>query len=396
MGLKESVNNFRRCVTVFDTVYPNHILLKIFGLTIYTVYGDPKDGRVKITFWDAVGFFRLMVMELFVLYASLMSVLNLKSTGSVILDNGTRYTIVLGSIYITLLAVSNYWSYEKAIKCNAPVNQVAQKRTFLQCIGCVVCIWIFLGFVNTKGANQVSESLETRLAIIFSSLCFAIPFTLIELQLFCFGYLISYRLNHLNETLSVNFVAPGKKSTLILKELPVPRSLQADKSKLLNELWLQWSNVNKAAQMTSKVVSGQLIFVSVANVVMNTFSLFTLYRALISQDSQQEWLAVFNVTTSVFLGIFGMVIIEIMDRIKRQGAKTAILVHKAFQNYDNTPIKEELLQFSQYMSHRKIVINCYLFECDWTLGMSIMSTMISYLVILIQFDDSFVTTVENK
>lgn len=112
-----------RCESVYDVIYVKYLLYKFFGFTIFTVDGRPQDGKVKLTAWDVFSLVRVLAMEAVVFYVSYTTLQSRESTGSSILDNGTRYTFVGGSLYISLVTLLNYRRYRGVWKIFAKMDR---------------------------------------------------------------------------------------------------------------------------------------------------------------------------------------------------------------------------------------------------------------------------------
>ncbi|EAT37763.1 AAEL010277-PA, partial [Aedes aegypti] len=396
--------------SIYDVVYLNYLLSKIFGMFIYTVTENGFGKRSMIFTWsDIFPIIRLLCLQATSLYISYAMADHMESTGSNIMDFGLKYNLAIGSFYIFLLAISSYRSFgsfwimldklnqfdEWARQINAPVCHRTQKRRLWKAI---VVIILLLTFVVISTGFLVSEmssgfGMPISMALIFG--CFGVPFSLFTHNLSMIGYLVSYRLNHLNATLTAQFVPPKKSSMVLLDELPVPKS-NYNKSVVLHQIQLQWTEICQVVELISKTYYRQIIFIATASTIMSTFSVFVFYRAMISQDYSQKLNAIVYLMSNWYVMLLILVMIGVFDGIKQKGKRTAALVHKALRETSNDRIRDELMLFSSFLAHKKIVVNCYIFVCDWTLGMSLISAIISYLVILIQFDASLVTTIPKN
>ncbi|XP_053690850.1 uncharacterized protein LOC128739392 [Sabethes cyaneus] len=326
----------------------------------------------------------------------------LQSTGSNLMDNGIRFSFVLSSVVISVLSLGNYVRYgqmwkilgkldrfdQQVNEINAPVDHGSQKRQFMQSMSFIVISCILLSILNNAALSADYGSLTVRMAIVFSFLFFNVPFSLINHNVFFTCQLVYRRLKHINEILAVHFVPPKKAGMMILNELPATKSNRWDKAALLNRLATQWDEMGQVVQMINTVFWGQIIYITTTNMMVLTFSLFTFYRTAITQDERQRMMAIIYVQNSLYYVVMLSAVIGTFDAIKRQAEKTAVFVHKAYREVENNHVQDALVYFSQQLNYKPIVISCRYFVCDWTMGMMIIGTVTSYLVILIQFDDA--------
>ncbi|XP_039440762.1 uncharacterized protein LOC120421601 [Culex pipiens pallens] len=393
-----------RCESVYDVIYVKYLLYKFFGFTIFTVDGRPQDGKVKLTAWDVFSLVRVLAMEAVVFYVSYTTLQSWESTGSSILDNGTRYTFVGGSLYISLVTLLNYRRYRgvwktfakmdrfdgRAKQINAPVDQRTQQIRVLQSIAGLIISFVLM---TISGIAMVFWSEETsiyRWSIPVSVIFFNIPFLLMQHQVLIVTYLVYYRVQHLNATFEVHFIPQKEPTLVILAELPAPRSIH-DKPTILHNLVIQWDEIRRIVQRISNEFYAQLIFVVLVSIMIVTFSLFALYRAFLTGDRVQMVRALMYMECDVYYLVMLVLFTWSADGIKREAVKTAVLAHKALRELENERVQDDLLLFSQMVNHQVPVIDCGVFLCDWKLVLSIFGTVTSYLVILIQFDASLVT-----
>ncbi|KAJ9591819.1 hypothetical protein L9F63_001636 [Diploptera punctata] len=76
-----------------------------------------------------------------------------------------------------------------------------------------------------------------------------------------------------------------------------------------------------------------------------------------------------------------------------QANRTGVLVHKLMTKTSNSHVREELELFSMQLLHSKVRFTaCGFFPLDFTLLYSIVGAVTTYLVILIQFQQTFTTS----
>ncbi|XP_058448647.1 putative gustatory receptor 28b [Malaya genurostris] len=389
---------FLRSESIYDVFLVNHAISKLFGLTIYSVVRETDKYRIKVTLSDVLGLLWLLFMQGFMFYVALVILNRFQSTGSEIMDNGMKYSFLFFSNYVLLSSIENYWRYghilmiwrkfdefdARARKMNASIDHSSEKQHFFRAFA-----FLFLALITVQVSGYITLSyvypLRIRLFVTTSFLFFSVPYTIIHQNVYIICQSVCNRLNHVNRAFGVHFVPQKKANQLLMNELPAPRGLW-DKAIVLDQLTTLWTQITELTQMVSHVFVAQIIAITVTSTMMITFSLFTFYRAQLGEDYHLELISLTYLKASAFYVLILAVLIEKFDAIKREAKQTAVLVHKALREDDNKHLREELIAFSLLLNHRPVRITCALFDCDWTMGVSIIGTISSYLVILIQFD----------
>ncbi|XP_055543578.1 uncharacterized protein LOC129729120 [Wyeomyia smithii] len=400
--VRQRFRSLTRCDSIFDVVLINHAILKLFGLTIYSVQKRSDGYKTTITPTDLLALLRLLVMEGFVFYVCTFTMGRIQPTGSNIMDNAIRYSFLLSSFLISALSIGNYLRYgqiwnvwekldrfdQRAIEMNAPIDHGSHKRQLLQSIAFIWFSCILLAVLGNAALSVDYGTLTVRLAIVFSFFCFNIPFGLINNNIFFTCQLVYRRLEHINEVFAVHFLPPKKLGLIMLNELPDIKNEHWDKTSLLQMLATQWDEMGQVTRMINSAFWGQIVYISTTNMMVMTLSEFSFYRTLITEDKRQRMMAEIYLQNGLFYEIMLVAVIGTFDAIKRQAEKTAVLVHKATREVENLRLQDALQYFSQQINYRPIVVSCGYFVCDWTMGMMIIGTVASYVVILVQFDDT--------
>lgn len=116
------------------------------------------------------------------------------------------------------------------------------------------------------------------------------------------------------------------------------------------------------------------------------FYLFDSYRFLTSTSRTEQEFA-FNVITGCYLLFvcwFSAFMITISSWIKGEGKETALLIHSHVPK--SSKHAKALSLFCMQINHKKPEISSGIFIVDWTFLFALISTLFSYLIILIQFE----------
>ncbi|XP_055543584.1 uncharacterized protein LOC129729126 [Wyeomyia smithii] len=118
------------------------------------------------------------------------------------------------------------------------------------------------------------------------------------------------------------------------------------------------------------------------------FSLFGLVHSYATQASKQTMaLAWSNMAYDGFYLTFIVQVVVLSGLTHSECTRTSVLIHKivSYRSCDRKTLKE-LRMFSQQLWHHAPKVSCSLFDFDWQLFYTIVASLTTYLVILVQFD----------
>lgn len=120
--------------------------------------------------------------------------------------------------------------------------------------------------------------------------------------------------------------------------------------------------------------------------IFSVFNFFGLYHYLVSHEKQLPELIFSTITFFYFTFFFwfGAWIITISSWIESQGDKTKSLIHLKIAQDSKTAKSRS--NFCLQLDHNRPRINCGLFNVNWIILFGFVSTLFSYLIILIQFE----------
>ena len=93
--------------TVWDIVYPLYLLVKIFGFAGFSVDGDIRDGKIKISLFDKFYLAFSLSTQLYIVYLNVTVDLSLIHINSFLIDKGTRFVSILCASNIVFSAILN-------------------------------------------------------------------------------------------------------------------------------------------------------------------------------------------------------------------------------------------------------------------------------------------------
>lgn len=93
--------------TVWDIVYPLYLIVKCFGFAGFSVDGDIRDGKIKISLFDKFYITFALSAQLFILYLNVTLDLSLIHINSFLIDKGTRFVTILCASNVVFSATLN-------------------------------------------------------------------------------------------------------------------------------------------------------------------------------------------------------------------------------------------------------------------------------------------------
>ncbi|XP_057334351.1 uncharacterized protein LOC130673381 [Microplitis mediator] len=119
----------------------------------------------------------------------------------------------------------------------------------------------------------------------------------------------------------------------------------------------------------------------------STFTVYFLILTFIKSKFEDSFLVNIDCASSLLMSLFGLVTLTTyVTRITREFGKTATCIHSLLDRCTTLAVKNALITFSDDLLHRNIKFDSYgIIVLDGFLLQSIFGTIVTYLIILIQF-----------
>ncbi|XP_022192917.2 putative gustatory receptor 28a isoform X1 [Nilaparvata lugens] len=127
------------------------------------------------------------------------------------------------------------------------------------------------------------------------------------------------------------------------------------------------------------------IFVSI---IQNLYFFALFAFGVLAMYNPRFWMSMVNALLTALLNFVILVIlVQVCTITSEEVSNTSILVHALLNNEDtNSDLNEDLLLFSNQLSHEKVVFTaCGFFNLDFTLINTVFGAVSTYMIILIQF-----------
>uniref|UniRef100_A0A182NR10 Gustatory receptor n=1 Tax=Anopheles dirus TaxID=7168 RepID=A0A182NR10_9DIPT len=143
----------------------------------------------------------------------------------------------------------------------------------------------------------------------------------------------------------------------------------------------------EAMQLTHKAYAVQLFSMTVSNIPTPTLALFAMYRSLVTSNYDMQYLIITMSVSSVMYLLTYLMLILLSTNIKRE-VNRLIQSYHHFTNLHNVEFERLVKDSTNHISSRRITLHLGPMELNWKLAFSMLGIIVSYLIILIQFDRS--------
>ena len=257
------------------------------------------------------------------------------------------------------------------LKARIPINHQGQKRnvnryliTFIVALSLKILITVYLGYHVIPTTFRLVLFILVEIFMNFFSLN-----VLLQLSIFC--YLVYSRYRILNY-----FFKFHMKSLKNLENL----------SKFHDKLTQAVELLNDYFGFTA------LLFV-VSSTLYDIFSAFTYYRYI--RSGQAIELIVKNVIWGTGYTVYTLILLKMAIVLKKEGRNAAVIAHERINSTVNDQIMDEMFLISQQIQTNQPSVKYGSHEFGFKLLQACVSIVVSYLVILIQFDSTIDIKLDN-
>ncbi|XP_065079861.1 uncharacterized protein LOC135702733 [Ochlerotatus camptorhynchus] len=142
-----------------------------------------------------------------------------------------------------------------------------------------------------------------------------------------------------------------------------------------------------AVDLFNDIFSIQMVFACFTYVEFSIFSMFSVGALFSGHSTDVLFLSLIYSIAFLFYSLYIIPIIKISADVQNEGKRMAVLVHKAI---NQSPLSacsiKRLLLFSQQLQQQTPAVSSGMFSFDWTLCFSILSTVATYTMIMVQFE----------
>ncbi|XP_041764913.1 gustatory and pheromone receptor 33a-like [Anopheles merus] len=244
-------------------------------------------------------------------------------------------------------------------------------------------ILLFYNINTTKHIEDQTVSWQMILGQIY----FNIVYFSIVCLFFCMSYIMSFRFVHLNQTLKLRFdTSNGDRQGFLLGENSHRGGSLQERIRAVQKI----ANIYHQLTEITFQLNGQFADVLALNIVVmlmfSVFNIFALLKVYASDDSRTLMFSVFNLCGGLFYSLMFLPIVGLSQMVSKESKLTGVLLHKAMNNESNGALIRSMMLFSRQIRNRSAIIASRNIVIDWPFIFQTIAVLVSYLVILLQFD----------
>ncbi|XP_050072062.1 uncharacterized protein LOC126559944 [Anopheles maculipalpis] len=386
---------YRNPQNIYDVLQPLLACSKVFGQTAFLIVGVPPYVQVKVSRAEYVALLMNLLVNCFCVYINITNQRLSRLTGSVVMDMGLSFLFPLGAIFMILLALDNFLRrnltctiiaelfkvdrslQRKSYKLNHRRQYVVLMRILIMLIGLIAS-----GTVFSLVMTFFSEfSIRNHAINAFSYVVTGVQFMIVNFHFVSAARLITYRLEAIKGCLKKHLDAG---SWWIEQRHRWGRRVEP--IDVIADLAEDFATLAHVIERANRIYSNQIVAL-ISGVAM--FSIFVIYASSYSYyvgSMQESRLTLILLSAWVFYIIMvGLIFFSGMG-VKNMGIAIADLLHEALHREDDLPTRRKLICFSQQVLLRPPKLRCMFYEYNWKTLFSLFGIVVTYLVILLQFD----------
>ncbi|XP_053690862.1 putative gustatory receptor 28a [Sabethes cyaneus] len=370
---------------IFECMVLHYFYLKLNGYACFTIVGAIETGKIRTSILDRLVFLFHTALACGLLLASLLLVSEASNMSPLMIIGGkliwfTCYIATVFGIVWNFIHRSKVWSlYTSVYNVDQLLLSLGAKmyytETYIVIIGFSSVGLVFLCALNYMQFKDVEFNMLTFLTLSYSNLSLTMLITI-----FCIaGCLVLFRLWALNKLLGNNLVQSDK-----TKIIPVLEKESVQRVQQYMQIYDQLCDLTDTVNFC---YSGQIMIAVAGSFVFLLFFLFGVVLFIKRNDAILDF-PTSTVMWSVFYAVNVMLVVFMGSFLSREGKITINLIDQAIISSKNAEVTEMLHLFLMQLGHRSPALTCGLFPFDWTLVYSMMASSTTYLLILIQFENS--------
>ncbi|XP_055614278.1 putative gustatory receptor 28a [Uranotaenia lowii] len=370
---------------IYECMILHYLFLKLNGYACFTIVGSIESGKIRTSIFDWLLFPAYLALALGLWVANVW-LGDFSSAFSPLMIIGNRmlwfmcYFCAVFGLFWNFLNRHKVWSLYTSVyhvdqQLLALGANMYYTRTYLSMIGfSLTGMLILLAYFIEKVLNQ-KYTLVTMFAFTYPNASLMMLVTIFSIA----GSLVCIRLSALNQIISSNCVPSGDgKIIKVAEQFSIPTIQQ----------YMQiYDQVCDITETVNLCYSGQIMIAIAGSFIYLLFYAFGtvvfIRRGISIADFPLEdlmWTFIYSLNIIFIVSVGGA--------LKSQAQRTSSLIDQAINATKNTDAAEMLRLFLMQMGHRTPTLTCGLFPFDWSLVYSIVATSTTYLIILIQFENS--------
>ncbi|XP_062556837.1 putative gustatory receptor 28a [Armigeres subalbatus] len=362
---------------IFECMILHYFFLKANGYACFSIDGPIQSGKIRTSILDKIYFMTHLSLG-FVLWICVVKFFKAPPNISPLQNIGSRLIWFTCYLSAVLGVLWNFYNRAKVWSLYVGVFRVDQQLLALganmkytqfyllmvggSAMGSIVLVVLIIGHFAERDFDIIEF-----LAFSYSNLSLTMLVTIYSVA----GNLIIFRLWVLNRIMRRNMVPTRGSKMILVAEKNGIQTIQQ-----YMQIYDQLSDLTETVMIA---VAGSFVYL--------LFYGFEVILNIKRGVPLQEYSLSSGIWSVCYLTNV-IVVVTIGSLLSQQGKSTSNLIDQAINSTNNAEIIEMLRLFLMQLGHRTPTLTCGLFPFDWTLVYSILATSTTYLIILIQFENS--------
>uniref|UniRef100_A0A182S4Y6 Gustatory receptor n=1 Tax=Anopheles funestus TaxID=62324 RepID=A0A182S4Y6_ANOFN len=380
---------------VYDVLRPLLAFSKVFGQTAFLIEGEPPYVQIKVTRVEYVALLINIVANSLCVYINVTTNRLSRLTGSTVMDMGLSFLFPLGATIMLLLAIDNFlrrnttctimaelFSLDRSLqrknyKPNHRRQYVVLMRLLLALIG-----FITTGTIFSLVMGLVSEfSAQNHMTNAFSYAYTGVQFMIVNFHFVAAARLLTYRLEAIKCCIKKHL-----ESGTWWIEQKQRWGRRMEPIDVVAELAGDFASLGRIVERVNRIYSNQIVGLIMG---VGMFSIFVIYVSSYTYyvgSTQESRLTAILLTAWMFYVLMvGLIFFSGMG-VENTSNDIVDLLHEALHRENDLSTKRKLVCFSQQTLLRQPTLRCMFYDYNWKTLFSIFGLVVTYLIILLQFD----------
>uniref|UniRef100_A0A2M4CV10 Gustatory receptor n=1 Tax=Anopheles darlingi TaxID=43151 RepID=A0A2M4CV10_ANODA len=378
---------------IYEVLDPIFKFSRMVGITPYHLKGEPPFVEVKVTSCNVFSFMINLLANGACVYFNFFNSRLTLVTGSTAMDKGLGYLWPLGSFISVVVSIDNIlrrrttgaiieelFAVDRSLQRKQhQINHARQARVLMRIL--IVSIGLFT--IGTLYSILMSStfSLKSRALNSSSYALTGCGFMVVNFQFICAGRIVAFRFNEIEQCFQKHL--DSGQWWIVKKDRWGRKETTIDVIAALGD---DFAALVRIVGRINRIYSNQIV-ACISGVCL--FSIFVIYACTFTyyHGSIQE-LRLASIMFTAWLVYVTMVVMifHAGTEVSAGGRNMLNLLNIALQREHNLNIRKKLTNLSQQILLRPPKLQNLFYEFNWKTVFSMFGFIVSYLVILTQFD----------
>uniref|UniRef100_A0A182G0E7 Gustatory receptor n=2 Tax=Anopheles albimanus TaxID=7167 RepID=A0A182G0E7_ANOAL len=380
---------------IYEVLAPLYRFSRMAGVTAYHLKGEPPFVKVQVTSFDLFWFVVNLLLNGFCVYLNVANTRPALLTGSTAMDKGLGYLWPFGAIVSIALSIDNIlrrrttaaiieelFAVDRSLQRKHHQINHARQAQVLTRILILSIVLLMIGTIFSILMSIASKfSFRSRAINTFSYVLTGCGFMVVNFHFICAGRIVAFRFNEVEQCFR-KYLDSGQ-WWIVKKDRWGRKETTIDVIAALGD---DFAALVRIVGRINRIYSNQIV-ACVSGVCL--FSIFVIYACAFTyyRGSVQEMrLASIMFTAWLVYLIMICMIFHAGAEVSAAGRNMVNLINCALHREHDLDIRKKLTNLSQQLLLRPPKLENLFYEFNWKTMFGMFGFIVSYLVILMQFD----------